>query len=517
MFNVLQLASSYFLFRLILHVEEGQKEVMEQGSAVKANATTTRRKPAWMNEPGAPPQPDFAQYAKVLNEIFNEKNALLVELKALQESVTVSSEETKMKNQCEVLRSQLNEIDIQRKNEQTLRSKKNEEITDLRKRRRQNSDKQQSVQVELGGFASVKEIDAAIVYMRRKMEMTGGGLDSEKKINRRLHQLEEAKGLLVQLQGLSDSVQRDQEREVTLEQEFRDIHERIAGLNKQYQEKMQKKRELDSIRAELHSSRTAVYKKSDEFRAQIKNLLNEINKKKKEREEKKDAWDAWCKSSKAKYFAKLEAERQSKKEEEREKRKSMKLEGKRARALKRQNPFTAEIATCDILLQYLKEKEQLLAHQEEELAKSVAAKNFDPIAAAPEGFVVISQPVRTTVSKGNISLAKKENIRHSEDKTALFQTIGLRPPAMRKFISSSVEEIEKKKLFYQSHTIIGELVLSSDDEATDSDVSEKEKSPCENDSEVNKNESEENCKEQEKTDASDEDDLSDTDSKTNTP
>lgn len=489
---------------------------MEQESTKRANAAM-RRKPVWMNEPGAPPQPDFTQYATELNELFNKKNTLLAERKALQDSVTVSAEESDIKDQCEVLRSQLNEIDIQRKNEQTLRSKKNEEITDLRKRRRQNSEKQQGVQVELGGFASVKEIDAAIVYMRRKMEMTGGGLDSEKKINRRLHQLEEAKVLLFQLQGLSDSVQRDQEREVTLEQEFRDIHERIAGLNKQYQEKMQKKQELDSKRAELNSSRTTVYKKCDVLRTQIKNLINEINEKKKERQEKKDAWDAWCKSSKENYFAKLESERQSKKQEEREKRKIFKLEGKRARALKRQNPFTTEIGACDILLQYLKEKEQLLIQQEEELAKSVAAQNFDPVAAAPKGFVVINQPVRTTVSKGSISLVKKENIRHSEDKTALFHIIGLRPPTMRKFIPSSLEEIEKKKIYYQSHTTTGELVLSSDDESTDSDASEKEKSLRANDSEVNRDELDTSCKGEKETEESDDDDLSGTDSEKHTP
>lgn len=445
---------------------------MTEGSSEKPKGAN-RSKPAWMNEPNAPPRPDLSFYSKRLNELFSQKNALADERRALQETAKMSKEEVDLKTRCDDLRAQMAEIDAKRKDELALRSNKNEEISELWKRRRQNSEKQRLLQAELGGFASVQEIDAGIAYMRRKMEMTGGKHESEKKLNRRLHQLEEGKAFLAQLQDLSDSQKEEQEREMMLEKEAREIHERIEALNKQYQEKIQAKEQLESNRSRLSAGRAEVYKKTDMLREQIKTISEEIQALKKEREEKTTAWDAWCVTAKTNYYARLEAEYQKKREYEKKERKALKLEGKRARALKRQNPYAVEIKTCATLVQYLIEKGQVLARQEEELAKSIASQNFDPSAAAPEGFVVVTEPVRASVGKGKLSAAKNPNIRHSEEMIKMFDSIDIRPPTLRKFISASLTEIEEKKKYYESHIKEGELELSSDEEVTDNDDSEK--------------------------------------------
>lgn len=441
---------------------------MVSASPEKSGAPN-RSTPAWMSEPGAPSRPDFSFYSKRLNELFAQKSKLIAERRALQDSIKLSDEEVELKEKCAALRVEMNEIDIQRKAELALRSSKNDEISELRKRRRQNSEKQRAVQVELGGFASIKEIDAAIAYMRRKTEMIGGGLESEKKMNRRLRQLEEAKSMLAQCQGFSDSVKEDQEYEMMLEQESREIHERIDALNKEYQEKIHAKQELESKRTGLSAQRTDVCKKTDALREQIKEILDEIQKLINEREGKKKVWDAWCVTAKANYYARLDAERKKKNEEAKERRKAERLARKRARALKRQNPFADEIMACSTILQYLAEKDKLLAQQEEELAKSLASRNFDPVAAAPEGFVVITEPVRPSVGKGKLGSSKKTTIQHSDDIINLFNAIEVRPPGMRKFIASSLTEVEAKKKEYETHIKTGELELSSDKTGSEDD------------------------------------------------
>lgn len=430
------------------------------------------RLPPWMTEPGAPARPDFSGYSKTLTELNAKKDQLLQEIKDLQGSVRTSDGNEELRTERDALRASLNEIDLVRKNERTIRIKKNEEITALRKKRRENADKVRGLQLELGGFTSVKEIDAAIEYMKRKMEWTGGGLEAEKKNNRRLHQLEEAKGLLVQLQPLTEAIQAAQEREVKLAQEYREIHERIGILNKKYEEELSKKRKLDAQVAESSSGRTEVYKKCDELRTQLNGVFEEMRKIKAERQEKIEAWDAWCVTAKQNYAAKQEAEAKKRLQQDLEEQQNAKLEAKRARAKQRQNPFLKQIENCEVLVQYLKDKQQMINREEDKRRKALAAEAFDPRACVPDGCQVLHEGTFSKTEKTKRAVEKKIVVRHPNEKVMLFDSIDVRPPSEPEKISECIEDVKRKKAEFESHIKAGECDLSSDHE--DEGEAEKE-------------------------------------------
>lgn len=420
------------------------------------------RLPPWMSEPGAPERPNFSAFSKTLNEMNSEKDKLLQRIKSLQNSVksTGSAEGDDARAQRDALRNKINEIDALRKNERTIRLQKNEEISAVRKQKKEDSDKVKALEADLGGFTTVKEIDAAIEYMKRKMEFMGGGLEAEKKNNRRLHQLEEAKKLLQQLQPLQESIQKAEEREMKLEQEFREIHERLVALNKQHDEEFAKKKELDA----KVNGRSEVYKECDVLRTQLNKIFEEIKRCKEEKQQKTEAWDAWCKTAKANYAAKMEAMTEERRKKEQDAENSKKMEKKLARAKQRQNPFSSEIGICESLVYYLKGKQESVEREKEKRAKALAAKSFDPHANAPEGCVVLHEGTSVHSPISGVKADKKIVVRHESDKVKMFEKISVKPPSDPSQLQKCVEEIEEKKKEYESHIKSGEPQLSSDEE-----------------------------------------------------
>eukprot|EP00796_Vickermania_ingenoplastis_P013399 gene13399-9222_t len=430
----------------------------------KENGARKSRMPPWMSEPGAPPRPDFSKYSKELTDLYFEKNAILDKIKTLQSSVKRGGEADDRRAEREALRTKLNDIDSERKSERAKRYKKNEEITALRKQRREKGDQVRALQSQLALFTSPAELDAAIEYMKRKMESTPGGLEAEKKNNRCLRELEAAKGIFRLLHPLTEAIEKSEESEMMLEQEIREIHEKIEILNKRYNELMVEKKVIDSHANESSSERAEVYKKCDELRARLNVVLDTIKSIKAEKQDKMDEWDKWCQTAKAAYEEKRKAEENQRKEALLASEKILQsalLEEKKKRAIERQNPYATEIRNCDTLVVYIENKQIVVAREEEKRAKALAAQSFDPQSAVPDGCIVLCEGKSpATVAKK----AKKVVIRHDPDIIQLFRSVGIDPPKESSKFVMCIEELRNKKKEYETHIKEGEPVLSSDDD-----------------------------------------------------
>ncbi|CBZ29385.1 conserved hypothetical protein [Leishmania mexicana MHOM/GT/2001/U1103] len=460
--------------------------------SVQEETTTARpaaKKVPWQSMPGAPTRPNFAQYGPKLAALADQRRILIDEIKKLQSSVQNDAVTQARNAERNAFFEELNEIDARRKVQRDRRAAQDAEIAKLRKRRGEISDKLREVQAEVGGFTNVREIEEAIDYMMRKMESSGGGLGAERRNQQRLHKLEDAKTHLLRLQPLADAIKEITEQEVILQQEYHAICEQIGILNREYEEKLQKKRAKDKETQADGAKRADVYKQCDELRIRVSEITQSMESLRAEREKVSSEWDAWNKEARKKYFEQLEQQREKRRKEYDERRNAHKIAAKRVRAAKRQNPYAAEISACSTLIQYLKQKKMMVQLDEEDRKRREAAAHFDPSQMAPAGCVVVSEskwsenkPLGKAAKKQQKHQQKKnENtptvkpssvanpqqdrvLQHPEDKTRLFQMIEVDPVLSLASIDDKIRHIEVLKSQYESHIQTGELVLSSGDD-----------------------------------------------------
>lgn len=447
--------------------------------------------------PGAPPRPNYAAFGSKMSELNAEKRKLIDEIKELQNSVRGDRQNNaELDEERNALRQRLSEIDEQRKAQTELRSGKNTEIAKIRQQRRETEEKLRKLQNELGGLRDVREIDVAIDYIMNKMETSGGGLAAERRTVKRLHQLEEAKALLMELQPLSERIQEAEEREMLLQLEFRDIIERIGILNKEFEDQLGVKREKDQQARSTGVNRADVYKKCNDIRGKINKLDEDMNTLRAEHNKATEAWDSWCVEARAKYQAKIEAEREARHLAFLERKNAARNAQKLIRARRRQNPYELEINACDTLVQYLVDKKRMTAREEEERKRREAAASFDPVKAAPAGTVVLSESKWTNAkplskaarkqqeqqkkqqqkkqedakpeeekvvpASGSKNTARAPHVmQHPEEKMRLFQLVDQSPPLSLGSIDETIKSLQTKKKEYESHIVTGEPQLSS--------------------------------------------------------
>lgn len=434
-----------------------------------------KRAPLWMSEPGAPPKPDFASYSKQLTDLNDQRVKLLSQIKQLQQSVKPDDESADLRRTRDAIKDQLNEIDCIRKAERTSRIQKNEEMAVVRKERRGYADAIKEIEIELGGFTTAKDFDAAIYYLKRKMESAGGGLDTEKKMSRQLRLLEEGKGMLQQLRPLNEALLKTEEREVQLEHEHRDIHERIGVLNENYEEQLAKKKAIDSLLAKSSSGRTEVYKQCDALRVTLNEVIEKLSVTKSQRQEEADAWNDWCSQAKESYETKRQAEEETRRQEEKDRRAATRLEDKVKRAKKRQNPYSAEIDACCTLLQYLHQKMQVQEAKEQERVRQLAAEKYNPHDSVPEGCVVINEGL-SREKNASPKRNTKMFLRHDPEVVSLFRLIEVEPPSSSDKLTDWITKVESKQQEYSSHIRTGDLQLSDDEDNAEEEVEPTESS-----------------------------------------
>lgn len=447
----------------------------------------------WLNSPDAPPKPDMEAHKAEVAKLVAKRRALIDEVKALHSSMQKDPASVAREEQRNACRERLNDIDARRRVTREQRAQKDGEIARLRKKRSELAESLRGIQAEVGGFKSVKEIDEAIEYMMRKMESSGGGLSAEKRNQQLLHKLQQAKSRLAELQPLTEAMKEVADQETVLQQEYLAISEQIGIHNKEYDEEMQKKRELDKEAQSQNAGRADIYKKRTEISSQIDEISQSIDALYAELRKAKDTYDTWFKEAREKYFAKQEEQREQRRKEYEERINAHKIAAKKERAAKRQNPHVMEINACMTLIQYLKQKKMMVIHDEEERKKREAAAHFDPTQVAPAGCVVLNegkwsdnkplsktakkqqkqqqkQKEKASAAKANTNTAppaaenKDRMLQHPEDKIRLFQMIEVEPVLSLGNIDEKIQQIEEKKKKYEEQIQTGDLVLSSDDD-----------------------------------------------------
>ncbi|RNF07721.1 lipoprotein, type 6 [Trypanosoma conorhini] len=454
-------------------------------------AAPSRRMPPWLLTPGGPKEPNSAEFRARMAALAEEKRALLTEVKQLRASLGTREGRETTDNELAELRQRMGDIDTQRKAEQEMRFKKNEEIQRVQKLHDERQSRLRELSEDLGGFTTLKEIDDAIALITRKMETRGGGLAAEKRTVRQLSKLEEAKRYLVELQPLTEAITEAKHREAMLQREWQEINERIRNLRSEYNEQRATKQQKEQEIRGTGVNRAEVYKKCEEISSKINKLSEEMNRLREEHNKAMEAWNAWKEEARAKYLVKMEEERKERHRRYLERKNAAKFEEKRSRALRRQNPYEVEIDACKTLVRYLQEHKVMVKREEEELARKQAAAAFDPSKFLPEGAVLLNDGKRISApqkgapggknkmqraqkSKPEKAPAKPRVLQHPEDKCHLFHLVNEEPPTALAAIDTAVEKLRAKQKEYESHIKTGELELSSDEEEDEEEQKKEE-------------------------------------------
>lgn len=434
-----------------------------------ATESRPRTRPGWMNIPGGPKEPNFQDFRNKMQTLNTQKTKLFDNLKELQGRAGPRDDADRdaVNSERQELRRRMNEIDANRKKERDARSTKNEEISRTRRQRAEIEGKLKELSNELGAFRELSDIEMAIDHIMVRMETSGGGLSSEKKAIKRLSQLEEAKSLLLQLQPLQEAIADADDREASLQQEYREIHERIGSLNKEYDDQYSVKQSKDKDAQKSTVDRTALFKERDDYRQKITKLNEEMTALRESFNTEKEAWETWREEAIKKYAEKMDAERKERDRRRNEYMNAEKIARKQVRASKRQNPYESQIGASSTLVRYLRDRIVMSQRDEEERKRRVAMASFDPTASAPSGFA-LAAPIelpKQKKAKATKSEEKTERtIQHNEEKKRLFALVDVPAPATLSEVEKTIELLKKKQAEYESHIKTGDLVLSSDDE-----------------------------------------------------
>lgn len=376
------------------------------------------------------------------------------------------------------LRARLNEIDALRKKEREARKEKDTEIKRVRDRRREIEGKLKELSDDLGAFRSVADIEEAIDRIMYKMETGGSKLSNEKATVKKLNQLEQAKSLLLELEPLQNEVAKAEDLESELMNEYREIHEKISQLNKEFESEYAKKAEKDKSVVKKVDNRAVLIKEREDIRAKLDGINKQIDALRESFDAGMKAWNEWREVAQQKFREKIEAERKEREARWAERERQRKLERKKARAAKKLNPFETEIAACATLIAYLDDRKKMMQRDKEraEIAKKVAA--FDPKASAPKGTVLktdeddwlfsdrtgkaAAKPAKKPAAPAEKAPAEKKDkpsavaggdkyMQHSAEKHKMFELTKTEVPLTVAAIDATIKVLREKKKEYESH------------------------------------------------------------------
>lgn len=434
--------------------------------------------------PGGPKEPNHAEFRTKIQALNSVKSGLFDQLKDIQARAGGNrddGEREAIDAERKELMNQMKELNAQRIGQRDARHSKNEEIARVRKQKQDVEQKLKELSTELGAFRELKDIDAAIDHIMQKMETGGNGsLAAEKRAVKRLNQLEEAKGLILQLKPMAEAIANAEDYEAELQQEYRAIHERIGQLNKEYEEHFSVKVEKDKELKKHGVDRSALTKEREDVRAKLNKVNEDMNTLREKYNKSIEAWDIWREEAKAKYTLKIEAERLEREKRWKERNDFANQERKRIRALKRQNPHETEINACSTLVRYLQDRLTMVKRDDEERKRRIAATTFDPTACAPPGAVFVANDTVPLAKKTPSAAAKrptsaakeseKRVIQHGQEKIRLFELVKIEAPITLGAINDCVAALKTKQKEFEAFIKSGEMELSSDEEEAEEET-----------------------------------------------
>jgi hypothetical protein len=314
-------------------------------------------------------------------------------------------------------------------------------------------------------------------------------LKSEKATVKRLAQLEEAKNLILKIQPLQEAIEETDERQLELQEEYRQIHERIGSLNQNYEQSANAKADKDKVAKKQGVDRAALAKERDDIRARIAKANEEIDALRNKFDTEKAAWTAWKEEAIVKHRELMEKQRVERETRFRAKEEERRAKQKAQRALRRLNPYENEIDCCNNLIRYLNEKVHAKERDREREVQRKKVASFDPHNAAPAGAKVqehedewlfgdrtkdrqrqkgkaqTERPTHDDAQKQKVEKKGDKYLQHTVDRFRAFELVKVEIPMTYAHINAAVEELKKKKAEYESHIREGDAVESDEEQA----------------------------------------------------
>lgn len=455
-----------------------------------ARAPRTGQKPGWMSIPGGPKEPIWTDFTASVQKLNSEKSKLFDRIKELNGLIGSRDDNNPAAQERRELQSRLNEIRDRRQSERDVSRNAKDEMQQVRNEKAKVESQLRALTAELGMFQSLEEINMAINHIMYRMETGTAGIRAEKKTHDRLVKLERAKTLLLDLQPLQDAIEEHDSREYELQQEFRDISERMKQLSQEMDTVMDERKEHDAKYKKTAEDRQKLFDERRSVSDKISSIITQINELRAQFDKDRKAWDEWRVVAQQKYTEKIEAEREERQRKYRERQQALRNERKKDKIAKRRNPYVKEIEVCSTLIQYLKDKSIMHQKSEEERKRRKEAENFDPTVSAPTGTVLLKPKfdeiclgTKKSKSKKDKEKAKAKEasaaavvtkddsestraVQHSHDKHRLFDAVGVVAPTSIADFTSTIASLQAKQKEFESHIKTGDIdVSSSEDEA----------------------------------------------------
>lgn len=452
----------------------------------------TGQKPGWMSIPGGPKEPVWADFTAAVQKLNAEKSKLFDRIKELNGLIGSRDDNNPAAQERRELQARLNEIRDKRQSERDISKQTKDEMQQVRNEKAKVESQLRALTAELGMFQSLEEINMAINHIMYRMETGSAGIKSEKKTHDRLLKLERAKTLLTNLQPLQEAIEEHDNREYELQQEFRDISERMKQLSQEMDTVMDERKDHDAKHKKTAEERQKLFDERRAVSDKISTISSQINELRAQFDKDRKAWDDWKVVAQQKYTEKIEAEREERQRKYRERQQALRNERKKDKIAKRRNPFVKEIEVCSTLIHYLKDKEVMYKKSEEERKRRKEAEAFNPTADAPQGTILLKPKFDEICLGTKKSKSKKEKekakakeaaaaaapvvtketnepvraIQHSHEKLRFFDIVGVSAPSSIAEFQIAIASLQAKQKEYESHIKTGDIeVSSSEDEA----------------------------------------------------
>ena len=207
-----------------------------------------KKKPEWMNKPGAPEKPSFDDFQKKSQDIIAKRNALIEESKKLILTLPESSKERiqAIQEEKRKLQKRLNSIHECKKQIFDQKKKILSERQNSQSKRRNIENILREYTNKLGSLSTIEDINYAIQRVELSMETGLGGLQGEKKLMKKIEQLEKAREMINEVNRLQEDLTIAESEETERESEYNYICNRLNTINVQMAHISSEKKQVDT-------------------------------------------------------------------------------------------------------------------------------------------------------------------------------------------------------------------------------------------------------------------------------
>jgi chromosome segregation ATPase len=308
-------------------------------------------------------------------------------------------------------------------------------------------------------FSKVEDIDKELARLKKKQETTSMSLSEEKKILKEIDQLKASKSLVASLKSKDTDLEGVKEQRKNLTSQVALMDKDIDAVQSQINEKMATIKALTEKESGKRDALKELFAKRDDLRKQMNDVYKKRDDARAAFRVKNDAWYTYKRAVAAQKKMEYEAEKKKREEEQ-----AAWLKMKEEEEAKK-IPYEEEQNLCEYLAEYL--TRTYLADKDAEAKKTANEANVKKSAGIlplKEDPFAKFQPVKKAddeeyFGKGK-GKKKRDRSKKKEEKAISgpltlnvdsfeqFALIGLTPPTTLEQVSSTVEQLKARKIWY---------------------------------------------------------------------